>query len=126
MRKVNFTPTDKKTVESNKIRGDKQRKMVAEIAEKAVNRHITYKKQEKRLNQGGWKRPIHPMVSEMFRSARKGEGLTMREAAKKQGVSSYYWISNLENGRTSPSLTKVWDYANSLGYEMQIVLKPKK
>ncbi len=63
-------------------------------------------------------------VGEMFERARKGVGLNKKEAERATGIHTAN-IRKLENGSTSPSLDKMRQYADGLGFDVHIELKPK-
>jgi hypothetical protein len=63
-------------------------------------------------------------VGEMFERAREGRGLSKVAASKALG--SYPKdIRNIENGDHSATLRKIREYADALGYDVQLELIPK-
>ena len=56
---------------------------------------------------------------------RKANGITTKKASEESGVKSQY-ISKLESGRMSPTLTSFVGYIDSIGCEIEIVRKDSK
>ena len=56
---------------------------------------------------------------------RKANGITTKKASEESGVKSQY-ISKLESGKMSPTLTSFVGYIDSIGCEIEIVRKDSK
>ena len=58
----------------------------------------------------------------MLRRMRQGADMTLKEAAERAGL-SFSFISDLEHGRTQPSLDTVNRLAAAYGFEFWLALK---
>ena len=63
----------------------------------------------------------HPQMGERLRSARQARGLTLRELAKRLGVSPSM-ISQIETDRASPSVSTLYSIANELDVSLDELL----
>lgn len=63
-------------------------------------------------------------VGAMFERAREGAGLNKKQAERASGIQTAN-IRKLENGVHSPSLERMQQYAEALGFDVQIQLLPK-
>lgn len=115
MKKVKFKDSGRDTVESSKIHSKKKRRLIAEIAESAVNRRLEYEREKQKPRS----KKIIPELSSELRKMREEMSLTVRAAAEKTGRSSYYWITKIENGH-NPSLPALNDYVSKMGYKLEV------
>jgi transcriptional regulator with XRE-family HTH domain len=66
-------------------------------------------------------RMAHPQMGERLRGARQARGLTLRELAKRLGVSPSM-ISQIETDRASPSVSTLYSIANELDVSLDELL----
>lgn len=66
-------------------------------------------------------RPEHPDMGNRLRAERRARGLSLRDLAERLGVSSSL-ISQVETGRTSPSVSTLYAIANELDVSLDELL----
>lgn len=65
-----------------------------------------------------------PISAETLRYARRRVGLTLRDAARRAGV-SHAALSAYERGARTPSLDKLFGILHALGFAVRIELEPR-